>query len=52
MDVSVGDNFESILELRYNLKKRCANEIKRDGNGDDNNGSMHNGEESKRYTRR
>ena len=35
MEATVSDNFEFILELRYKLEKRCENEIKRDGNGDD-----------------
>ena len=33
--VSVSDNCEFILELRYKLEKRCENEINRDGNGVD-----------------
>ena len=34
-EVSVSYNFKFILKLRYKLEKRCENEIKRDGNGDD-----------------
>ena len=35
VEVRVSDNFEYILKLRYKLEKRCEDDIKRDGNGDD-----------------
>ena len=35
VEVSMSDKFEFILELRLKIEKRCENEIKRDGNGDD-----------------
>ena len=35
VEVSVSDNFEFLLELRYKLEKIWENETTGDGNGDD-----------------